>query len=301
VLVDDGSQDYTWNKMVELATVNAHLVCVKLSRNHGHQMALTAGLSICRGQRILIIDADLQDPPELLPDMLALMDRGADVVYGQRRHRVAESAFKVITAKLFYRLIEKLTDITIPRDTGDFRLMSRRALNALLAMPERHRFIRGMVSWLGLNQVPLLYDRDARFAGETKYPLWKMWRLAVDAVTGFSTKPLTLANLAGFMTSLLAFGLLIFSVVSWLLGKTVSGWTSLMAVIALLNGAQMFMFGILGEYIGRIYEESKGRPLFLIDRIVQSGCVVNEEQVGWAQPEKQHSIISITLPAADAG
>ena len=287
VLVNDGSTDHTWNKMLELASVDPHLVCVKLSRNHGHQLALTAGLTICRGKRILIIDADLQDPPKLLPDMLKLMDRGADVVYGQRQRRAAESAFKMITAKLFYRVLERMTDVAIPRDTGDFRLISRRALNALLAMPERHRFIRGMVSWIGFNQVPLLYNRGARFAGETKYPLRKMWRLAVDAITGFSTKPLRFANLAGFLTSLLAFGLVIFSIVSYFQGKTIAGWTSVIAVVALLSGTQMFVLGILGEYIGRLYEESKGRPLFLIDQIIRAGSAINGDQMDWSQPEKK--------------
>jgi polyisoprenyl-phosphate glycosyltransferase len=197
--------------------------------------------------------------------MLKLMDQGADVVYGQRQRRAGESGFKLMTAKLFYRVLERMTDVAIPRDTGDFRLMSRRALNALLAMPERHRFIRGMVSWIGFNQVPLLYNRGARFAGETKYPLRKMWRLAVDAVTGFSTRPLRFANLAGFLTSLLALGLVVFSIVSYFQGKTIVGWTSVIAVVAFLSGIQMFVLGILGEYIGRLYEESKGRPLFLID------------------------------------
>src|SRR5262249_41725231 len=239
------------------------------------------------GKRILIIDADLQDPPGLLPDMLKLMDRGADVVYGQRHRRASESAFKLMTAKLFYRVLEKMTDVAIPRDTGDFRLISRRALNALLAMPERHRFIRGMVSWIGFNQVPLLYNRGPRFAGETKYPLRKMWRLAVDAVTGFSTKPLRFANVAGFLTSLLAFGVVIYSLVSYFEGKTVVGWTSVIAVVALLSGIQMFVLGILGEYIGRLYEESKGRPLFLIDQIIRAGSAINGDQIDWSQPEKK--------------
>jgi polyisoprenyl-phosphate glycosyltransferase len=287
VLVNDRSTDETWNKMLEPTSADPHLVCVKLSRNYGHQLALTAGLSICRGKRILIIDADLQDPPKLLPDMLKLMDRGADVVYGQRQRRAAESAFKLMTAKLFYRVLERMTDVAIPRDTGDFRLMSRRALNALLAMPERHRFIRGMVSWIGFNQVPLLYNRGARFAGETKYPLRKMWRLAVDAVTGFSTKPLRFANLAGFLTSLLAFGLVIYSIVSYFEGKTIVGWTSVIAAVALLSGIQMFVLGILGEYIGRLYEESKGRPLFLIDQIIRAGSAINGDQIDWSQPEKK--------------
>jgi polyisoprenyl-phosphate glycosyltransferase len=219
--------------------------------------------------------------------MLKLMDRGADVVYGQRQRRAAESAFKSITPKLFYRGLEKMTDVAIPRDTGDFRLISRRALNALLAMPERHRFIRGMVSWIGFNQVPLLYNREPGFAGETKYPLRKMWRLAIDAVTGFSTKPLRFANLAGLLSSLLAFGVVIYSLISYFEGKRVVGWTSVIAVVAMLSGIQMFVLGILGEYIGRLYEESKSRPLFLIDQIIRAGAAAKGDQIHWAMPEKK--------------
>jgi polyisoprenyl-phosphate glycosyltransferase len=271
VFVDDGSRDRTWEVMRELSTRDPHLVCVRLSRNHGHQLALTAGLSVCRGRRVLILDADLQDPPELLPQMMAQMDQGAEVVYGQRRHRAGESAAKLATASLFYRLINRLTDVKIPNDTGDFRLISRRVLDLFLAMPERQRFIRGMISWLGFRQVPVLYDRDARYAGETKYPLRKMVRLAVDAVTSFSTRPLVLASVLGLLFSTVAFGMLVYALVAWAFFDTVAGWTSQMVVVTLLGGIQLLVLGIQGEYIGRLYEQAKGRPLFLIDEVVSSG------------------------------
>ena len=198
MLVNDGSRDGSWAMMRRLAAEDPQLVAVNLSRNHGHQLALTAGLDLCRGDVVLIIDADLQDPPELLPEMLETM-RGeqADVVYGVRRSRAGETAFKRATAHGFYRLLKRATEVDIPVDAGDFRLMSRRALDALMAMPEQARFIRGMVAWIGFKQVPILYDRDERFAGETKYPLRKMIRFAFDAITGFSSAPLKLASHAG--------------------------------------------------------------------------------------------------------
>src|SRR5262249_19694587 len=229
VVVNDGSRDGTWARLREIAACDPHVVAVDLMRNHGHQLALTAGLDVCRGERILVLDADLQDPPELLPDMMRLMDEGAEVVDGQRRQRPGESPFKRATASLFYRLIAKLSDTAIPRDTGDFRLMSRRVLDTLLAMPERHRFVRGMVAWVGGRQVPLLYDRDVRRAGETKYPLRKMIRLAWDAITGFSTRPLQLASLTGVVIALFGAGLFLYSLIGWLAGVSVVGWTSLMA------------------------------------------------------------------------
>jgi len=275
VLVNDGSTDGTWPRMLELAAGDPNLVLVNLARNFGHQLALSAGLALCRGRRVLILDADLQDPPELLPEMLRLMDAGpgADVVYGRRRRREGESAPKRLTAALFYRLIEALTDVPIPRDTGDFRLMSRRALDALLAMPERHRFIRGMVSWIGFRQVPLVYDRQARFAGTTKYPLRKMLRFAVDAITAFSIKPLALASWVGIATGLFALGLLAYSFLSWLGwvgGKVEPGWTSLMAAVAILGSVQLLVLGIIGEYLGRMYEQAKGRPLYIIEDVVRN-------------------------------
>jgi len=271
VLVDDGSSDGTWAVLRRLAEADPSVVLVKLSRNHGHQLALTAGLSICRGRRVLILDADLQDPPELLPQMLAAMDRGADVVYGQRRKRAGEGAFKRGTAFAFYRFVNWLSDTRIPPDTGDFRLLSRRALDALLSMPERHRFLRGMVSWVGFRQEAFLYDRDPRHAGTTKYPLRKMLRLALDAVTSFSTRPLRLATILGGLTGLFGLGLLIYVFVSYLVGRTVGGWTSLLGTVAILGSIQLFILGLQGAYLGRLYEEAKGRPLFIIESIWRRG------------------------------
>jgi dolichol-phosphate mannosyltransferase len=266
VLVDDGSTDRTWEMMRHAATTG-NVVGLKLARNHGHQLALTAGLQICAGLRILIIDADLQDPPELLPEMLGLMDDGADVVYGQREQRQGESWLKLFTARVFYRLISNLSETPIPIDTGDFRLMSRRALDVLNSMPERHRFVRGMVSWIGFKQVPIHYVRHSRFAGTTKYPFRKMVRLAVDAVTAFSTKPLAIASLLALGTSLVGVAILGYAFVGWIGGKTVSGWTSMLGAMAILNSAQLLILGIIGEYIGRLYQQAKGRPLFVVEEI----------------------------------
>ncbi|MBV8408747.1 MAG: glycosyltransferase family 2 protein [Alphaproteobacteria bacterium] len=268
VLVDDGSADGTWAVMAKSAADDPRVVAVRLMRNHGHQLALTAGLSVCRGARVLIIDADLQDPPELLPEMMALMDQGADVVYGQRRQRNGESLFKRASAAAFYRLIGRLTDVAIPTDAGDFRLVNRRVLDLLLAMPERHRFLRGMIAWIGGNQVPLVYDRQARAAGQSKYPLAKMVRFAVDAITAFSVVPLMASMTIGWVMAAVGFGFFVYSIVGWALGATLPGWTSLMAAVGLLGGMQFLMLGIIGAYLGRLYDQSKGRPLFMISEIV---------------------------------
>ncbi len=272
VLVNDGSKDRTWEQMTKLAAGDEHVVGVDLSKNFGHQLALLAGLTLCQGDRILILDADLQDPPELLPAMLARMDAGADVVYGQRRHRQGETGFKTLTASLFYRVIARLTDVPIPRNTGDFRLMSRRALDVLLSMPERHPFIRGMVSWIGFRQEPIVYDRLARYAGTTKYPLRKMIRFALDAITAFSVKPLALASYVGMISGVFALGLLGYSLGSYFglfPGKLERGWTSLMSAMALLGSVQLIVLGIIGEYLGRMYEQVKGRPRFIIQEIAR--------------------------------
>ena len=271
VLVDDGSRDGTWPILAAAAAEDRRVVAVRLMRNHGHQLALTAGLSICRGERILIIDADLQDPPELLPEMMALMDRGADVVYGQRRQREGETLFKRASAAAFYRLIGRMTDVDIPRDAGDFRLVTRRVLDILLAMPERHRFIRGMVAWIGGRQVPLVYDRKPRAAGDSKYPLGRMVRFAVDAITAFSVVPLMASMTIGWIMAAVGFAFFVYSIVGWLLGATLPGWTSLMAALGLLGGMQFLMLGIIGAYLGRLYDQSKGRPLFMIRDIVGGG------------------------------
>lgn len=271
VIVNDSSKDKTWPMIVEASKDNKRIVGINLARNHGHQIGLTAGLSFTRGQRILVIDADLQDPPELLPDMWARMDDGVDVVYGQRRSRDGETAFKKETARLFYRLLDKLTDVKIPQDTGDFRLMSRRVLETLQSMPEQQRFIRGMVAWAGHRQEAFLYDRDKRFAGETKYPLNKMLKLALDAITSFSVKPLQLAYLLAFFTAFLAFVMLIWTLVIYFTQTTTPGWTSLMAVILGFGSMQMIVLAIFGEYLGRIYMEAKRRPLFLVRETTRDG------------------------------
>jgi dolichol-phosphate mannosyltransferase len=268
VLVNDGSRDGSWRAMERLVETDPRVVGVNLSRNHGHQLALTAGLDLCRGETILIIDADLQDPPELLSAMLETMrEQEADVVYGVRRSRSGETAFKRATAHGFYRLLSRATEIDIPLDTGDFRLMSRRALDALLAMPEQSRFIRGMVAWIGFRQVPLAYDREERFAGTTKYPFRKMLRFAFDALTGFSSAPLKLASHAGMWLSLSSLLILAYITYAWIAGRSIQGWTSLMFVVVVLGAVQMFVLALMGEYIGRLYNEAKGRPLYVVQEV----------------------------------
>ena len=268
VLVNDGSRDSSWPTMQRLAKEDPRLVAVNLSRNHGHQLALTAGLDLCRGEIILIIDADLQDSPELLSAMIETMrEAGADVVYGVRRSRAGETAFKRATAHGFYRLLSRATEVDIPLDAGDFRLMSRRALDALLAMPEQARFIRGMVAWIGFRQVPFAYDRQERFAGETKYPIKKMIRFAFDALTGFSSAPLKLASHAGLWLSLGSVLLIIYIAYAWVAGHSIQGWTSLMLVVVILGAIQMFVLALMGEYIGRLYNEAKRRPLYVVQEV----------------------------------
>lgn len=267
ILVDDGSRDGTRALMSDAADADAHIVAVLLSRNHGHQLALTAGLTICRGARVLIIDADLQDPPELLDTMMGLMDDGADVVYGRRTERKGETKFKEVTASAFYRLLNTMIDIDIPRDTGDFRLISRRALDQLNRMPEQHRFIRGMVSWIGFRQVPLDYVREPRFAGETKYPFRKMLNFAIDAISGFSTVPLRLSVYLGFISAFFGFLLLCYTFYSYVVGIAVPGWTTIMVVVLILGSAQLMVLGVMGEYLGRLYIQSKNRPLFIIEEV----------------------------------
>jgi dolichol-phosphate mannosyltransferase len=268
VLVNDGSRDRTWDMMRELSERDPHVVAINLSRNHGHQLALTAGLDLCAGERILIIDADLQDPPELLPQMLAEMDRQqAEVVYAVRRARAGETAFKRGTAKVFYRLLSGLAEIEIPLDTGDFRLMSRRALDALLSLPEQARFIRGMVAWVGFKQVPIAYDRAERHAGETKYPLAKMIRFAADAVTSFSTAPLRFASHIGLWLVAASALLVVYIGFGFLTDRAIPGWTSLMLVVVVLGAVQMFVLGMIGEYLGRLYIEAKRRPLYIVSEI----------------------------------
>ncbi len=270
VLVNDGSRDGTWAKMTAIAERDPHWVCVNLSRNHGQQLALTAGLSVCRGDHILVIDADLQDPPEALPVMWETLHReGADVVYGQRVSRAGETWFKRASAYGFYWLLGKLSDSKFPRNTGDFRLMTRRVLDQVLAMPERQRYFRGMVSWVGFKQLPYKYERDPRAAGQTNYNVRKMTRFAIDAIVGFSVKPLTIATRAGVFC--LAAALLTWALAAWWwAARGESPTVGLLAgLMLILSGGQFVALGILGEYVGRMFEEVRGRPLFLIDQVVR--------------------------------
>lgn len=277
VLVNDGSSDRTWDEINRLCASDSAIVGVDLSRNHGHQLAVTAGLSLCRGDRILILDADLQDPPELLPEMFRLMDEGAEVVYGKRTVRIGESWFKRVTARIFYRLVNRLSDVDIPEDTGDFRLLSRRALDVLRQMPEQHRFIRGMVSWIGFTQVPIYYERPPRVSGNTKYPISKMIQFAFDGITGFSIRPLRLAAYTGAIVAFAALSLIVYIMWYYFSFGVVRGWTSLLSIILFLGGAQMLFLGLIGEYLGRLFLEAKRRPLFVIKDIVRAA---GDTQVG---------------------
>lgn len=285
--------------MLNLAEHDPKLVVVNLSRNYGHQLALTAGLHLCRGQRALILDADLQDPPELLPKMMERMDLGFDVVFGQRKKRDGETWFKRVSAASFYRCLDRIADINIPVDAGDFRLMSRRSIDILNAMPESGRFLRGMVSWIGLPQDAISYERGPRFAGQTKYPLGKMIRFALDAITGFSIRPLRLASYLGLAIGGASVLLLFYVIGSYLRGHVVQGWTSLAVILLVVSSAQLLMIGLLGEYLGRIYVEAKRRPLYVIQDVVRGSRPSIAELPGaiasgtftTASPARNHSVL----------
>ena len=270
VLVDDGSRDGSWERMAALAERDPHLVLVRLSRNFGHQVAITAGLDHACGEAVVVMDADLQDPPEVVPQMIERWRAGYDVVYGRRERRLGEGLFKRATASLFYRLVRRLTAVEIPADTGDFRLMSRRAVEAFRSLQERNRFVRGMVAWVGFRQTAVDYVREARHAGETKYPVRKMVRFAGDAIFSFSHVPLRFATGLGLASSTAGFGYAVYAILARVLGwPTVQGWASLMVAIIFLVGVQLISLGIIGEYIGRIYDEVKARPLYLTDTVVR--------------------------------
>ncbi|HZZ64883.1 MAG TPA: glycosyltransferase family 2 protein [Candidatus Baltobacteraceae bacterium] len=274
ILVNDGSADGTAQRIRTQMQQRRHIVLVSLSRNFGHQLAATAGLDIARGQAVILMDGDLQDPPELIEQFLERWRAGYDVVYAIRRTRKGESRFKLLTASVFYRLIKRMTNVSIPVDTGDFRLMSRRVVDALRQSRERHRFLRGMVSWTGFNQTGVEYDRDERFSGQTKYPLRKMLKFAIDGITSFSDVPLRFASYLGFTVSTAAFiyaiVIILFKAFRWGTPEYARGWASTMVVILFLGGVQLIGIGILGEYLGRIYDEVKARPLYLIGDIERS-------------------------------
>jgi len=265
IFVDDGSGDSTLEILKAHARNDPRIKLVIFSRNFGHQIAVTAGIEAASGDAVVLIDADLQDPPEVVHEMIALWRQGYDVVYGTRSERPGESVFKLATARAFYRMLNKLSDVPIPLDTGDFRLMSRPVVDTLCAMPERDRFIRGMVSWVGYRQVSLPYRRERRFAGESKYPLKKMLHFATDGILSFSTKPLQISVALGFASAGLAmFGILYALFLRVFTNVWVEGWTALMIAVLFIGGVQLISVGILGEYVGRIYNEVKNRPLYVV-------------------------------------
>jgi glycosyltransferase involved in cell wall biosynthesis len=264
VLVDDGSTDGSPAALERLAQNDPRVRVVYLSRNFGHQTALTAGLDHARGDAVVMLDADLQDPPELISTMLDHWRAGCDVVYAVREQRQGESRFKLSTAKWFYKLFDKLAQVELQHNSGDFRLLDRRALDALLSMRERNRFLRGMTVWVGYTQAAVPYHRDPRYAGETKYTISRMLRFSLDAISSFSHRPLQLATLLGFMISTLAFIAIPVVIVLRILGSYLPGFSALTIVVLLLGGIELIAIGIIGEYVGRIYDEVKGRPLYLV-------------------------------------
>jgi polyisoprenyl-phosphate glycosyltransferase len=264
VLVDDGSSDGSPIALDHMAAKDPRVRVIYLSRNFGHQTALTAGLDHARGDAVVMLDADLQDPPELIVRMLDHWRAGCDVVYAVREEREGESRFKLATASWFYRLFDKLAQVELQHNSGDFRLLDRRALDALLSMRERNRFLRGMTVWVGYRQAAVPYRRDPRYAGETKYTLSKMLRFSLDAISSFSHRPLQLATLLGFMISTLAFIAIPVVVVLRILGSYLPGFGAITIAVLLLGGIQLIAIGIIGEYVGRIYDEVKDRPLYLV-------------------------------------
>jgi dolichol-phosphate mannosyltransferase len=270
VFVDDGSTDGSWEELVAVAASDPAVRLVRLSRNFGHQIALTAALEAARGDMVVSLDADLQDPPELIPTLVERYREGCEVVLAVRTRRPGETRFKLATASLFYRGINRMSAVAIPPQAGDFRLLSRRALDALLAMPERARFLRGMTSWIGFRQCSVEYEREARFAGETKYPLRRMVRFAGDAVTSFSTAPIRAVVALGFATVALCAVALAWTLYLRLFtDETVQGWTSVIVVVLFLGGVQLLSLGIIGQYVGRIFDEVKGRPLYVVAEVVE--------------------------------
>jgi glycosyltransferase involved in cell wall biosynthesis len=264
VVIDDGSSDETPRLLAELAAGDPRIRVVTLSRNFGHQAAITAGLDHARGDATVMIDADLQDPPELIPEMLARWREGFEVVYAVRRRRSGETRLKLMTARWFYRLFGRVSQVPLEHNAGDFRLLDRTALDSINAMRERARFLRGMTTWVGFNQTSVPYERDPRYAGETKYPLRKMMRFSLDAISSFSNLPLQAATLLGFVFSLIAFIGIPVAIGFRIAGEFVPGITTVLLVVLLLGGIQLITVGIIGEYLGRVYDEVKGRPLYIV-------------------------------------
>lgn len=270
LFVNDGSKDKTLEILESIAEKDKQVKVISFSRNFGHQCAVTAGLQYVTGDAIVVIDADLQDPPELIPDMLTLWKQGNEVIYAKRKTREGESKFKLLTAKMFYRILNGLSDVEIPADTGDFRLVDRKVVDVINSMPEHNKFLRGLFSWIGFKQQPFEYERKERFAGKTKYPLKKMLKLASDGIISFSTKPLKIVGGLGIITIFISILLLLYSVISYIfnLNQLTPGWTSIMVAITLFSGVQLLSIWIISEYLARIYDESKKRPQYIISKTI---------------------------------
>jgi glycosyltransferase involved in cell wall biosynthesis len=272
IYIDDGSRDRTLEVMLRQRGAGAPIGIVALSRNFGKEIALTAGLDHARGEAVVVIDADLQDPPEVIPELVAAWREGYEMVFAQRRRREGETWLKRTTASLFYRLMQRSGRVTLPRDTGDFRLMSRQVVQAVTSLREHHRFMKGIFAWVGFRSVAVLYDRAPRFAGNTKWNYWKLWNLAIEGITSFTVLPLKVATYLGLAVALVAFAYMAFIIGRTILyGNPVAGYPSLLAIILFLSGVQLVSLGVIGEYLGRVFNESKGRPLYLVERLVPAG------------------------------
>jgi polyisoprenyl-phosphate glycosyltransferase len=271
IFVNDGSKDGTLVKLLALTRQDERVFYINFSRNFGHQIAVTAGLDACRGEAVVIIDGDLQDPPELIPELYAKYREGNEIVYAKRRARKGESLFKKISAKLFYRILRRMTTVDIPVDTGDFRLIDKKVVHYLKLMPEQNKFLRGQIAWLGFRQAEVLFDRDERKHGKTGYSFRKMMRLAMDGITGFSDKPLQTVTKLGFSFSLIAFVIILYALYAHLfLNRTITGWTSLIVSSMFIGGVQLISIGVIGEYISRINKNVQNRPLYIVE---QTNCL----------------------------
>jgi len=269
IFINDGSKDKTLEILERIANADKLVKVLSFSRNFGHQCAVTAGLQYVTGDAVVIIDADLQDPPELIPEMLKYWEDGYEVIYGKRKKRDGESAFKLFTAKMFYKTLNSLSDVEIPKDTGDFRLVDRKVVDTINSLPEHNKFLRGLFSWVGYKSTPFEYERKERFAGETKYPLKKMLKLAGDGIISFSSKPLKIVGALGLITIIVSLVILIYSIVAYATGNAVTpGWASIMTCLTLFSGVQLLCLWIISEYISRIYDETKGRPQYIIDKMI---------------------------------
>jgi len=269
VFVNDGSRDNTAFIVAEICQNDRHVRLINFSRNFGHMPAISAGMEYARGEAIFIIDADLQDPPEIFPEMAAKWNEGYHVVYGKRKKREGDGIFKKISAKIFYRLLRRMTSIDLPLDTGEFRLIDRKVCDAVNRLPEKNRYIRGLVTWVGFKQTEVLYVRQERFAGETKYPLRKMIIFAMDAITAFSYKPLKIATSVGFLISFFSFVYLIIVFYQrFFTDTTITGWASTTGILLFTQGIVMMILGMMGEYIGRVYEEIKNRPAYIVQEVL---------------------------------